>query len=288
MSDRNFKRILTACILILVPAGLCFAGDVDLSVKGGYFRYDEPGVDVSYAGMITGLQGAYKKSFSSWSLKIQSEIMSGNLNYDGRLNGHQTADGATLSSFDDSRALTYGSNLWYSDSVVLLGRSYFKNQFRLTPYAGLGYRYLNNPDNPDVPYDYRRQVTYLYLPMVLEFEKILSRKSSWGITGEVDLLLKGSAKANLSDASDGYNDLNFNQSLGGSVKLTGLYNREIRGHAVSLKPFVEIWVVDESDTDILEYEGARVMVRSADGSYGDYREPTNITLAAGLQLNVMF
>jgi hypothetical protein len=288
MKNINFRTLLTTCLLIFVSAGFSFAGDVDLSVKGGYFRYDEPGVDISYAGMITGLQGAYKKTFSGWSLKIQSEIMSGNLNYNGRLNSHQTVDGAALSSSDDNRSLTYGSNLWYSDSVVLVGRAFFKNQYHLTPYAGLGYRYLNNPDNPDVPYDYRRQVTYLYFPLVLEFEKVLSRKRSWGITAEVDLLLKGSAKANLSDASDGYNDLNFNQSLGGSVKLTGLYNREIGGHLVSLRPFVEMWMVDESDTDILEYEGARVMVRSADGHYGDYCEPTNITLAAGLQLNVMF
>jgi hypothetical protein len=82
--------------------------------------------------------------------------------------------------------------------------------------------------------------------------------------------------------------LKFNQSLGGSIKLIGQYNREIWGHTVSLKPFLEIWIVDESDTDTLEYDGARVMVRSADGSYGDYCEPANFTLAAGLQLNVLF
>ena len=288
MTSRNFKLFFTACLIILIPASFSFAGDLDLSIKGGYFRYDEPGVNISYTGMVSGLQGAYTKSFSTWSFKVQTEIMSGSLNYHGRLNNHQTADGAMVSSQENSGSLSYGSDLWYTDSVVLVGRSYAKNQYSLTPYAGLGFRYLNNPDNPDVDYDYRRQNTYLYFPMVFELQKTLSKNRAWGITGEIDLLLNGSAKAHLSDASEQYNDLSFNQSLGGCVKLTGMYHREILGHAFSLKPFVEMWMVDESDTDVLNYDGARVMVQSADGSYGDYREPSNITLMAGLQLNIMF
>jgi hypothetical protein len=288
MAARWIRIFITAGIVIVFTRGFSLAGDLDLSIKGGYFRYDEPSADISYTGIVSGIQGAYKKSFSIWSFKIQSEIMSGNLDYSGRLNSHSTADGASVSSSNTRGSLSYGSDLWYSDTALLLGSPYCRNGYSLTPYAGLGYRYLDNPDNPDVPYDYRRQVSYLYVPMVLEFQKTLSENRSWGIIGEVDVLLKGSVRADLSDASEKYNDLNFQQSLGGSVKLTGLYNREILGYAISLKPFVEIWMVEESDTDVLEYDGTRVMVKSANGHYGDYCEPSNITLTAGLQLNMMF
>ena len=60
------------------------------------------------------------------------------------------------------------------------------------------------------------------------------------------------------------------------------------GIDLSVKPFVDLWMVKESDSDELKYEGSRILVKSADGSFGDYREPANITLAGGLELALYF
>ena len=280
------KIFLAAAIALIITPAL--GSDMSLSVKGGYFHYSEPDVGISYSGLVSGLQGDFRKSFPAFSLKLRSEFMSGRLSYDGQLNTHQMADGSAQVSENSGAAISYDADLWYSDSVALLGKSFSKKKYRITPYAGLGYRYLNNPENSSVPYDYSRQVSYLYLPLALEIEKTGSPEYSWGLVGEIDILLHGSAKADISDASDNYNNLEFDQSLGGAVKVAGFYNRQLLGLSVSVKPFIDVWFVDSSDTDVLTYDGTRVLVRSADGSYGDYCEPANVTMTAGLQLDVMF
>ena len=298
------KRI-SSITLIAVSVLLCFGNSfasealqdpiaqtdikgLDLSVKGGYFQYKEPDARITYSGIVSGLYGAYKKDFSSCSVKIRSELMSGNVDYDGQLNIHQTESSEVQTSATESTPISYGASLWYSDSSLLIGKSFTKKRYLITPYTGLGYRYLSNSDNPDVAGDYKREVTYIYLPLVLEFQKGISETRAWGIVGELDILLRGSAEANLSDASEKYNDLQFNQSLGGGIKLAGFYNSKLLGMDISIKPFMDLWLIDNSDTDVLKHDGERVLVRSADGSYGDYCEPANITVTGGLQLALNF
>jgi|GEM_PF-4742801 len=288
MVTRYFKVLIALSIISFGTTGICFAGQIDFSIKGGYFNYREPYLDISISGLVSGLQGSYKKTFSACSFKIQSEFVNGNLTYDGYLNDHQISDGSTCITFSDPSPLRFSSNLWYSDSVLLVGKSFIKRTYSVTPYAGLGFRYLNNPKNQDIRSDYSREITYLYLPMVVEFQKSISKKSFWGITGEVDILIAGSVEARLSDVSEKYNDLKFHQSLGGSVKLAGIYMHEISGYVISVKPFLDMWVVDDSDTDVLKYNGSRVITKYSDGNYRDYCEPANITLTAGLQFNIRF
>ena len=261
---------------------------LDIGVKGGYFHYSEPDADITYSGIVSGIQGDYRKEFAACTLKIRSELMTGNVDYDGQLNAHQVENAAVGISAADNSPMSYGSSLWYADSTFLIGRSFSKHNYVITPYTGMGYRYLSSSENQDVANDYKREVTYIYLPLVLEFQKEVSNTRTWGIVGEVDILIRGTAKADLSDASDTYNDLSFNQSLGGGVKLSGFYNRKLMGMDISIKPFMDLWLIDNSDTDVLKNDGERVMVQSADGSYGDYCEPANITVTGGLQLALNF
>ena len=294
------KRIsfiaLAAALVVFLCSGSSYANDtaydtikgLDIAVKGGYFHYSEPDADITYSGIVSGIQGDYRKDFAACAIKIRSEIMTGNVDYDGQLNVHRVENAAVDISSVDTSPISYGSSLWYSDSSLLVGKSFSTHNYWITPYTGMGYRHLRSSENPDVDGDYKRQVTYIYLPLVLEFQKEVSDARRWGIVGEVDILLKGTARADLSDASDNYNDLSFNQSLGGGIKLSGFYNRNLLGMNVSIKPFMDVWLIDNSDTDVLKHDGERVLVRSADGSYGDYCEPANITVTGGLQLALNF
>ena len=288
MINTILKYFIFTAAMVIFTAGQCFGADLSLSVKGGYFLYSEPGADISYSGLITGVQGDYQKTFSGFSFKLRSEFMSGQLDYDGQLNTHQVEDRSVQVSETGGISISHNASLWYSDSAALVGKPISKGNYTITPYAGLGYRFLNNPENSDVAFDYSRQVSYLYLPLILEIQKSTSQKHAWGISGEIDILLRGSVRADLSDASDNYNNLQFDQSVGGAIKLGGFYNSRIFGLNVSVKPFVDAWLVDNSHTDVLTYDGTRVLVKSADGSFGDYCEPANITMTAGLQLDIYF
>ena len=292
---KNIFLLICLTITMLLSCPLCIVADpgkgisgLDLSVKGGYFRYAEPDADITYAGIVSGVQGNFRKDFSAVTLQLRTELMAGNLDYNGQLNVHQTASASVDTSSVETTDIDYGSKLWYSDSSLLIGKAFDKSRFSFTASSGIGYRLLSNPENPDVASDYSRKVTYIYLPLVLEIQKEASGNRIWGMTGEVDILLQGSAQADLSDASDKYNDLTFTQSVGGAVKLAGFYHCRLWKMDLSVTPFVDVWFVDNSDTDELHYEGERVSVRSADGTYGDYREPANVTFTGGLQLAVNF
>ena len=288
MKLKKCIKFLIAWYLISFYATVISADDLSLSLKGGYFHYAEPDVSISYSGLMTGVEGDYQKAFANFTVKLRSEFMTGKIAYDGRLNTQQIVGASVQMSDADGASIRYDADLWYSDSAVLLGKSFSKRNYAITPFTGLGYRFLNNPENSDIPYDYSRQVSYLYLPLVLELRTCKSDKTAWGLAGEVDILLRGSARADMSDASSNYNNLQFDQSLGGAIKLAGFYNRRIFGLDVSVKPFIDVWLVDNSDTDVLRYDGMRVLVKSADGSFGDYCEPANITMTAGLQFNIQF
>ena len=285
---RILKTAGIASLLICGSFSVVSAEGIDLSVKGGYFHYQEPDAGISYSGLVSGIQGAYRKDLTSVAFKLRSEFMSGNLSYDGHLNSHEIAGGSTPSSEIDQSPIRYDSGLWYSDSAFLAGKSIPFKGGELTPFAGIGFRFLNNSENPDVLFDYGREVTYLYLPIAVDYQKQISKKESWGISGEVDLLLHGSARAALSDVSDLYNDLEFKQTTGAGIKLSGSYIRQVMGLSLAVKPFCDLWMVGNSESDELQYDGNRVLVRSANGDYGDYREPANLTLTGGLQLALSF
>jgi hypothetical protein len=280
--------IIFVAILFGLTNDVVFAEGVSLSVKGGYFYYKEPQANVDYSGMVSGLQGGYSKVFSKYAVKVRSEYMSGQLTYDGSLNVHEVIGDSIITSPGQKQPISYHADLWYSDSTLSLGRPFKKGGRVITPYIGLGYRYLNSPDNTDIISDYEREVAYLYLPLICEIEKNMTHKRSWGISGEVDILLNGSVKAHISDASAEYNDLSFTQSFGGGLKLAGYYRRTISDFELSITPFCDLWLVGDSDTDVLMYNGNKILGSAADGDTSNYREPGNITLTAGLAVKIIF
>lgn len=176
--DIRFIKILIAfSIMSFGTPVLCLAGQIDLSVKGGYFEYWEPDPDIAISGQVIGIQGAYKKIFSVYSIKVQSEFMTGNLTYNGSLNTQKISEKSIQEISSGYIPIRHASKLWFSDSVILAGKTFFQHSYFITTYAGLGLRYLNSPRNQEVPSDYSRKVTYFYLPMVLEFQKNISEKS---------------------------------------------------------------------------------------------------------------
>ncbi len=288
MTRQTIKIVYILFLLLILTTNSTFADGLNLSVKGGYLHYEEPSANIDFSGLVSGLQGSFKKTISTYTLKIQSEYMKSQTTYDGHVNVHRVSGESEMTSSVQGDRIRYDSSLWYTDSTLTIGKLFKKTAYRITSYAGIGYRFLDNTENPDVPYDYERTVAYLYIPLVLELQKKISRSQSWGFTGEIDILIHGKVNANISDVTKKCNDLSFNQSIGGGLKLSSYYRKQIFGLHFSVNPFFEMWLMANSDKDTLFYDGHRMLVKSADGDYNDYCEPANITFTAGLQFNLLF
>jgi hypothetical protein len=282
------KTLLIVLILFSYGSDSSFASEFEIVAKGGYFQYEEPSADVYYSGVVSGIQCDFNKTFSRYTIKAQSEYMMGNTTYDGQINRHNFAEGAAVTSAIEEYDIRYSSDIWYTDSKIAIGKWYERDNYTITPSMGIGYRYLNNPERSEIEGDYEREVAYLYLPLSLEMKKNISERKSWGIAGEIDILIHGWVKAHTSDASDNLNDLNFTQSLGGGLKLTGFYKQKIFGRDIAFSAFAELWLLGDSNNDKLMYDGTRMMIQSSDGEYHDYCEPANITTVLGVKLNLFF
>ena len=102
MAYRIFKTLFFTAVLIGISCNTGFGDSIDLAIKSGLFNYREPNANVAYTGMIHGIQGTYQKSFSAWSVRVRSELMSGAMNYKGHLNIHQVAGSSSTLSGDMS------------------------------------------------------------------------------------------------------------------------------------------------------------------------------------------
>lgn len=285
MKNQKAKIIFIIILIAGFTPDYAFSNNLDVSVKGGYFNYMEPTADVEYTGMMSGVQFAYDKTLSNVTFKARSEYMRGQATYNGHVNMHQVVESSAVTSNTGAYDMSYDTMLWYTDSAVTMSFWHKKNDNALLPFIGVGYRYMSTPKSDEIEGDYKREITYLYLPVAFHLKKETSENKSWGFTGEVDILIHGWVKAHTSDISERCGDMNFNQSLGGGLKLGSYYKRSLFGLDFSVSPFAEMWLLGDSDTDMLTYDGK--IMRSADGSYYSYCEPANITTTLGLKFNIL-
>ncbi len=285
MANPIAKIIFIITLISCFAVGYAFSDNLDVAVKGGYFNYMEPTADVDYAGMLSGIQFAYNRTFSNLTVKARTEYMSGQTTYNGHINMHQVVESSAVSSNSGTYDMRYDTSIWYTDSAITMSFWHNKSDHDLLPYIGLGYRYMTTPKSDEVEGDYKREITYLYLPIAFQVDKETSDNRSWGFTGEINILIHGWVKAHTSDISERCGDMSFDQSLGGGFKLGSYYKRNLFGLDFSVSPFAEMWLLGDSDTDVLTYDGK--IMRSADGSYYSYCEPANITTTLGLKFNIL-
>jgi hypothetical protein len=153
----------------------------------------------------------------------------------------------------------------------------------LTPYIGLGYRYLNDDMGGKISSTgaagYERESNYLYSPAGLEALADLGGSWYLGVTAEYDIFWWGRQVSHLSDVNSDYNDLENEQHEGyglrGSVRVQKKYGRA----SFAAEPFVRYWNIKKSDTADWTYRGTRI-------GYGV--EPKNDSTEIGLRLTVRF
>jgi len=286
-----FKELMCAMMIVLIFCGLAYAIDMqeldaqifaeehakelarvetknsihpwELATEIYHFSYREPDV-MRENGMMYGLTGSYAYH-KDLMLKAEGRGSIGRVDY----KNSGTMDNIRDYSFE-FRGLG-GYDFPVLEKVVL------------TPYFGVGYRYLNDDSSGKITSTgaggYERASNYIYSPVGIE--GVIGIKDDWtfGAKAEYDIFWWGRQISNLSDANSRYSDLKNTQRSGyglrGSVKLQK--NGEV--FDLMIEPFVRYWNIAKSNDSDVVYSGAIV-------DYG--YEPKNNTTEYGVKVGAKF
>lgn len=237
--------------------------DIGLSISS--YQYQEPGI-MSLQGMKMGLD--------LHAVKVLEErdnlILRGDLRYAlGTVDYTSTNTGSATGNPD-----------WYIEARGLVGKDWAIKDAVISPYAGLGYRYLFH-DGRGISctistcyWGYRRESNYVYLPVGIIHRSALNDQARLESTLEYDHLLAGKQISRLSDG--GQSDVTNNQGSGYGLKLSVMYQKS----NWSIGPYVDYWNIGQSDI-VPEYQNG---VPTGWGLV----EPQNNTIEFGLKASQQF
>ena len=236
-----------------------------------HFKYKEPGL-MEEKGIFYGLTLGYTRR--SWvpaspeespshnkagaMFRAEGRFAYGRVDYDGAL-----SDGTpyTMDDIDD----------FALEGRLLLGWDVLDRHMLHTPYAGIGYRYLNDDLSVDW-YGYERESNYLYLPVGYQFDSKSTDGWSWGARAEYDVFLWGNQKSRLGDV--GLSDVDNRQTSGFGYRASIKVQHKQKNGILIIEPFFRYWDINDSR---IEYT-----------YWGSGYEPANETTEYGLQLVWMF
>jgi hypothetical protein len=153
----------------------------------------------------------------------------------------------------------------------------------LTPYAGIGYRYLNDDLGGKISttgaVGYERESNYLYSPLGIEALAALGSGWTVGVTAEYDLFWWGRQISHLSDVNSGFNDPRNDQHAGYGLRGAVRLQKQYRTVAFMAEPFIRYWNIKKSDDANWTFRGVKI---------GTVTEPKNHSTEFGLRLAVRF
>jgi hypothetical protein len=231
-----------------------------------HIEYKEPGV-AREKGVMYGVFGEYEARFpGKFVLGADGRFSGGQVDYDGS----GSIDGINDFIFEIRGHVGY-------DFMVL-------DSTRLTPYVGLGYRFLFDElggmvsSTNKVGYD--RESNYFYLPIGVK--TITPIKNGWflGLNGEFDVFLDGTQKSQLGDAVAGVDTLENDQDKGYGVRGSVRLVKSGEKYDFFIAPFIRYWHIDQSDTATVTVGGNPIRVTGF--------EPENHSTEYGVQLGLHF
>ncbi len=193
------------------------------------YHYEEPGL-MDLKGNRVGAVGAY--TFTSPNRvysRIDLRSSYGLLKYQGS---------GTMDDVPD----------WIFETRAVIGRDYLAgDNAALSPYIGLGYRYLYNDlrgYSSTGHVGYQRVSQYLYVPVGLTARFRTGERWVVAPTVEYDVFLSGRQDSQLSDTGIGYSDASNTQKHGYGYRA---YLMLENGHW-AFGPWLHYWNIKDSDT----------------------------------------
>jgi hypothetical protein len=229
-----------------------------------FIEYKEPDI-MNQKGIMFGI-GATYSYHNGVMIKVAGRYSYGQVNYEGT---------GTLNDIDDSIF-----------EIRTLGGYDFKisNTFTITPFIGLGYRYLKDDSSGKISstgaQGYLRESNYYYSPIGIEAVYVFDKGWSAGVILEYDYFLKGMQKSSLSTAIAGLNDVANNQNSGYGVRGSIIIRKQTERKFYAIEPFVKYWNIDQSDVQNLTYYGSYTGIIGA--------EPNNQSTEIGVRFMIGF
>lgn len=226
---------LTICFMF-VGAGSIFAEAElqkhtwELGPEISYITYKEPGV-MREKGMMYGIDGSYTYH-NKLMLKADGRFSYGQVDYKNT---------GTMNDIDDYM-LEFRGLGGYDFSVLASSM--------LTPYIGIGYRYLNDDmsgrTSSTGAAGYEREISYIYSPIGIEMTTAFENWSIGAIL-EYDYFWDGTVKGHLGDVP-GYYDIENDQDEGYGIR--GSINFKKKGEKIDfvIAPFIRYWNIKDSET----------------------------------------
>jgi OmpA-like transmembrane domain len=228
------------------------------------YTYLEPSI-VSIKGALIGVEYERTQAFEDFFLKGDVIYKQGSLSYSG-------------SGVQD------GIQNYYYDIRGLVGKDYAIKDDVVAPFTGLGYRYLYDDQrglSSTSQNGYRREISYLYLPLGLIHRTLLDNSAKLETQLEYDYLIKGIVNTHLSDINTNttvYPDITNNQTSGWGMRLSTSYQK----NNWALTPYFNYWFIQNSDYTTTIVKIGNVNYKST------IWEPTNRTVEYGIKASFKF
>lgn len=163
--------------------------------------------------------------------------------------------------------------LWEAQSLI--GWSWNGDSYRVTPFLGLGYRFLSD-DSVDQhsttgAFGYLREANYHYVPFGVMFD---AWENEWRTTGSVeyDWLIYGDQYSYI-DSTDPFHNRQYN-GYGWKARLQFSHHLSGRGRWY-IAPFANYWHIRDSEVD-------------CKSGYGCGVEPNNFSRQVGIEVGLEF
>lgn len=235
--QRTVAAILFLCFLF-VGAGNSFAEQLPnytwaVGPELSYFAYEEPHF-AETRGFLAGVTGSFAYH-DNFMLRADGRFSFGSLYYTSPVSG-------TMSNVPDYIGEFRGVG-GYDFSVS--GGSV------LTPYIGIGYRYLNDNSSGKVTSlgasGYERESNYYYSPVGVMLATNATAGWSTETAIEYDIFWHGKQISHLSDVDPTSQDVDNNQNRGYGLRGSIAFKRQADAVKYSIEPFIRYWNVRDSE-----------------------------------------
>lgn len=235
--------------------------EIGLTVSS--YDYREPALNISLKATKLGIDysGAHALS-DGWYARGDLRYADGKVDYSGS---------GTMSNRPE----------WHYELRGMIGKDFDRGAYNLSPYFGLGYRYLFSDirgvtSTGDL--GYRRKSQYAYLPVGVTYRFKLESNARLSTTLEYNHLIKGQQKSYVTDVTNLVGDQTNDQHKGYGIKGSMYYEK----NNWLFGPWFHYWNINQSDSTSATLTLLGVPYAAT------FWEPKNKTTEIGLKLGIRF
>lgn len=242
-----------------------------------YLRYKEPG-HMKEQGLMYGISASYSyhNMRNLLMVGIEGKASYGELDYKGA-----TIIGTPLNIDNVPDYMLEFRGLIGLDLPI-------KSSY-LTPYIGIGYRYLNDDTHEKYSGGYEREANYFYSPVGFKilvpveeewsFKSTIQKGWTFGVTAEFDVFWDGTQKSHLEDLTSSLKTIENDQDNGYGLRGSITLQKKLNNLWIGIEPFIKYWHIKASDPEVLKIEGLGPI---------KIIEPRNYSTELGAMLLIVF